>query len=247
MENEVKALENMGVLDQIPRAARYAVLRESGATQLSARDGAGYSPNTTPHHIEHTAKYRQYRDAIRAKRQELSIKHGLRIEDSASFYDRMSRDHGAANRDRIRAREVLDKLMGYFAPVEVERTDDEQQRPSISILAICQQYNVSPAQLLQSVQAKSVKSINNSCNNATPAPNGGKNGVYPIKDAARNNNYVNLPENSDSDSAQDAEIESAQDAGGHPPQKKIGPGGGSDFETPCDIIVPPPYHAVGLI
>jgi hypothetical protein len=82
--------------------------------------------------------------------------------------------------------------MGYFAPVEIERTEpDHGQAPVIQFLQVMQEYNVSPAELLKMVQ---VQPLNDGCNNAIvpPAlPERSGNGTYPIKDKASNNYYVN--------------------------------------------------------
>lgn len=246
MENEVKALEKMGLIDHIPRAARYAVCREAGATQIAARDAAGYG-KTAPYYIEKTNVYKKYREEIRRKRQELSAKHGLRLEDSADFYKDMSKDKNARNSDRIRAREVLDKLMGYFAPMEVERTDDAPEKPSISILSICQEYHVSPAQLLQAVQDKTVKHDCKNATDVTPAENDSENGNLALNNAASNNYYVNSITEMSSGAQHAGKDDARLESGAVPPEKNFGWGGGSGFQEPVGDRVPSPYHEVHAI
>jgi hypothetical protein len=247
--DQIKALENMGVIDHIPKAARYALLVESGKPRSASAIAAGYSPKTMPATIEGTAAYKAYKNKIRQKRQELSERAGLTIEDSANFYNDMAKTASTHN-VRIRARETLDKLLGYFAPIEVERDNEGPERPSISILSICQQYNINPSDLLRQANNPGFQPLNvkeNNVQSVLPPADGRKTGNLPLNNTASNNNYVNQITNVSSEESQGPEVEGQALPGRVHPQKKSGPGGGSEIQAACDNRVPPPYHEVSLV
>lgn len=179
-----KALESAlksGLVDQVPRASRFALLEAAGVPKIRARTLAGYSSNTTPHTITSSAKYRQAKQAIRERRAELSERRGYRLEDSARFYreksentkaERLRRDALAILQDgaedaaerakvlleqaqaldvgdaaQIRARERLDRLLGYDSPLEVEHDGaGGDVSPVVMLLDVLSQLNLSPLQ-----------------------------------------------------------------------------------------------------
>jgi hypothetical protein len=109
-KNQNQALESYvesAPVDQVPRAARFALLKEGGASDRRARDLAGYSPTTVPHRIKSTAKYREFKQRIREQRAELSAKRGYTLQDSAKFYRLLSESAEAAKL-RKQAMQILE-------------------------------------------------------------------------------------------------------------------------------------------
>lgn len=147
-------MKKMGSLDHLPRPARVAILERAGMPTMEAIRTAGYATGVGSHAVKSTSTYKRYRDAIQDDRIVIATKRGYRIQDSAKWYRDTSNDDDAPAAARIRARECLDKLLGYFAPVEVDQSGTGgSQAPVIQFLQVLADSRVSPAELLQAVQS----------------------------------------------------------------------------------------------
>jgi hypothetical protein len=139
------------------KAVKFGILEDEGYPTMQALEMAGYTGATRGRDVRKTSDYQQYKDDLRRERAGLSRRKGYTLTDSARMYAGMSKK-AMTDSNKIRARECLDKLLGYFAPVEISADHDSQgDRPVIQFLQVLQEYKVSPLDLLRMAQTEALK------------------------------------------------------------------------------------------
>lgn len=135
----------------LPRVGKYAILRETmpDIPACKAAAIAGYSPATPTTLIDNTPSYKEWAKSVRARRAELSATPGLRLEDSAHFYNNMRHDDLDVDpMTRLKASQALDTVLGHNAPKELTQVTDGDGNNSIpQFLMVINNMGLSPAQL----------------------------------------------------------------------------------------------------
>jgi len=239
-------MKEMGLKNrELSRPERFALLEASGVPATKAAKQAGY--HTNPATIRKSADYQRFRTEIRQKRAALSLRDGFGLGDSAKWYKDLSNDKSIGASVRIRARELLDKLLGYFAPLEIEQDKPDEQRPIIALIQILQQHNINPLHLIREA---SYEAVNLDINNAISTPTTSielENDDLPIKSMSHYNQYVNNGENGCDGIPSEGEESAAEEEGGPAPNFFQARGGTPARGESPPYGIPSPYHLVELI
>jgi hypothetical protein len=134
----------------IPRAAKYAALRESSkdVPACEAKVLAGYSPNTASTCIERAKPYRDYQAYIKAERAVLGQSEGLTLRDSAYFYHDISQATKTGDPlTAIKARERLDTILSHNAPKEINQEVSVVDNGIPELMQMIRAAGLTPAQL----------------------------------------------------------------------------------------------------
>jgi hypothetical protein len=134
----------------IPRAAKYAALRESArdVPACEAKILAGYSPKTASTCIERAKPYRDYQAYIKSERAALGQSDGLTLRDSAYFYHDISQTTKIGDPlTAIKARERLDAILSHNAPKEINQEVSVVDNGIPELMQMIRAAGLTPAQL----------------------------------------------------------------------------------------------------